>query len=167
MSKMAFGDKVDMANPIVVKEEQQIKVAKARPKPVYSRVVSVRLTITSGAAPDWVVSPVVASGLWLLGIRLRHGAKSPVGGYHCRCRFFTGTTIPRSASDLLSWDELLPIYDEAGKLTTWRIYDQEISLEWSMNVWLEGASRRFGVWAERDDAGDDRLHVSFEISEGG
>jgi len=163
---MAFGDKVDMAHPIVVKEEQQIKIAEARPIPTYSRQVSVHLTLTSGAAADYVVSEVVAAGLWLLGIRVYHGCQSPVGGLNCRARFFTGTTRISTAVQLLDWQEILPIVDEDGKRSYWRFYDQQIEFFWPMRIWLEGTSRRFGVWGQRADAGDDRLGVSFEISEG-
>ncbi len=152
---------------IVVPRNQQLAMAQAHPKPVYSRVVSLGLTV----APDdvWYIAYTgfLGTDLWLLSVDLWNTPRPVNPNNFTEVRMYVGTSTPRGYDDLSTWEPLLPLRVGMGAEASWLVDDGRLHMRWDMMKFFEGLPRRFGMTARRTTAiGYDVVNLSFQVSEG-
>ena len=141
-------------------------MAKAHPKPYYSRVVSIATDVIGDGEWRYVTTPPMGQSLWLLKIDVWRWPKSPDASKGTEFRIFGGSGAPGTVKELDRWEEVLPVLLD-GKRHLWRAYDGTDHYQWTMMRFFEGRPIRLAVSHMRAATfGNDVLYVSFEISEG-
>ena len=164
---MAFGDKVNMANPIVVKEEQQIRVAEQFPLLAYSRVFGLFCQLSAGVGnDDYAMSGPVGNRAWLLGVRCQFMPQALNEASGCLLYICYGQNPKAGAEEIATrWELVVECKGGAKKAIYWTVEPRELYLP--MKRLFTGQSLRFGVVAENlSDVVGLNVNVFFEVSEG-
>lgn len=151
---------------IKVPRNQQLAMAAAHPKPVYSRIVSCRLVVAFGAGAKFRVTHALGDRLWLLGVKVWLVPKPIDPTLSTDFKIITGSLKPGNSSEAYKWENVIPLYGSSDELRLWAAYDGRDYFEWKMMKFYEGRPRMFGIYAIRLGVGTDVLRVSFEVSEG-
>ena len=164
---MAFGDKVDMANPVVVKEEQQIKIAEARPIPAYSRLINLEAVVMAGSGNELIrLSSPLGNRIWLLSCTINIFANSingDVGGFW---RLFIHSGGGSITSEEASW-KLPSLISQFGVKPYFYYVGPAVVLPFNQKRFLEGNAIRLGLWAQNfADTQAFCINACLEISEG-
>ncbi len=151
----------------VVNRSQQLRVAGLRPESAYSRIVSLVVTVKGDGIVRYMVTPVVGQSVRLLGVKAICNPKAINAAQSTGFGMYAGSTRPGSVADVQAWETVLPLYDNNNVLVEWGFRDGMTELEWEFNKLYLGEARRFAITYARGPAwGDDRLIVSFHVSEG-
>jgi len=164
---MAFGNKVDMANPIVVKEEQQIKIGEARPIPAYSRLINLETVVAVGSGNELIrLSSPLGNRIWLLGCTVNifcSSMTSAVGGFWRLFIHHGGGVV---TSEDASWKSPALI-SQFGVKPYFYYVGPAVVLRFTQKRFLEGNAIRLGLWAQNfSDTTAFCVNACLEISEG-
>lgn len=150
----------------LLNRNQRIELGVQNPTSVYSRVVSCMCTPQGLAVIDYGYTIAVGQIVRLLSVRLFFLPVVPDTTKSVGFRVVTGTTEPRSAAEIYRWDAVLPLTWQGAGLDEWVHFHGRADYVWTMNQLYTGAGRRFGLWAQCNWLGLDKIYASFEISEG-
>lgn len=153
-----------MAVPINI--SQQVRKAGLAPKAIYSRVVSVSLAIEPDDTWHYVVTPVLAQFCWLLQVQVWYADKAVDRLQFTEIEFVTGLGEAVALADVLTWERILPIYQQSRAPYIWRNWDKQPNKSWPMMKPYGGSPRRMGILGRRHGTEADHVQCSFEISEG-
>lgn len=106
---------------------------------------SVEINALSGAS--YCYSRSVPERVILKNVKVYVSARAGGGIETSAFRIFTGSGEPKSAAEILQWQELVgPV--SPPTVPEWRFNGLNNSLSWDMNIFLEGPDRRFGLWCQ-------------------
>jgi hypothetical protein len=151
---------------IILNTSQQQLVGGQYPQSLYSRVVTVVMSVPAGPGAVYVYTPPVGQNVWLLGVRIWFDPKTVNQAKSTLFRILSGENIPKNAAEILGWDRIFPCSGLSGKDEPMAACDGVLFYEWTMRRHWTGLGRMFGLWAERGPLGMDEIMCSFEISEG-
>ena len=152
---------------VIVGRGQQEAIARAYPKPAYSRVINLTLQVPAGLGQeDFAISPAVGNRIWLLGVDLfimNMDVDVVCSGFI----YISTGTGPKAKAAVIAeqWDPIIRNY--GGPKPGFYYSGIRDKFHWDMMQFYEGSGRRFGAMAENLTAIKGwRAWISFEISEG-
>jgi len=150
----------------VVNRDQQVYTGGLAPKAAYSRIVSVRLIVSQVAGWQYVVTPVIGNKVWLLGLKVWSEQKAVDNGQLSYFEVYAGGGRDVVIADVINWERILPMVDNANILQHWQIMDGERGYDWQFQRLYVGEQRRFALVGFRVGQDISLLQASFHISEG-
>jgi len=153
--------------PVIKNTSQQVVAKAMKPKPAYSRVVSVSVHCDVLGTVGYNVTQPVGNNVWLSHVKVRVTPKAMSIVSGTAFYIYAGQGIPHNEASVASWQNVLPLIDPNRAPLPWTLYDSQELVEWDMNMLFKGENRRFGVRAMRvGGVAVDALFASFTISEG-
>lgn len=150
----------------IVNESQQVRAGAVYPISVYSRIVSVELTVAQGWGWTYVVTPIVGNRVWLLSAKVWTQVMVVNAAQGIHFNLWAGGPGDVSLADVTTWDRLMPKNDNMNMMMTWSITDGSLGFEWDLSRLFVGESRRFAMTGTRIGPDAALLQASFQIAEG-
>ncbi|MBA7480459.1 hypothetical protein ES707_15916 [subsurface metagenome] len=148
-------------------KSQPVRVGVLYPRGVYSRVASCAAFLKAPATTAYGHTFPVGIQTWLLGVKVWFAPHLWAGTDWVQFKVLTGTGTPGSYTEILSWDNVLPILYSGNTVGWWVRYETFEPYEWNMNQHFSGKGRRFGIAVEAGPPATPLWCLaSFEISEG-
>lgn len=152
---------------VIVGRNQQLAMAEAHPRPYYSRVLTLELSLAAGiGADDFNYTEKLGANLWLIGVDMWVTALALNGECGGFFQISTGTDPPKSAGEVcMGWKSLF-VHQGIKPYPAFKFFQQG-HMRFNMKRFWEGQPRRFGVYAANFSAAHGLFVVfAFEISEG-
>lgn len=150
----------------VVARNQQLEMARAHPKPSYSRVVMVSFDVVGGAGnKGFAFTDKFGQKLWLLNVQFWFRSKTVGTPCFVSWRVVTCVDEPKSYDQIIL--ELEPVMQMRYynlPYMGWRSEAEHFSFD--MMKFYEGQPRRFAIGVMNGSAPGLIVMASFEISEG-
>ncbi len=152
---------------IVVSRNQQREMERLHPKPAYSRVLTLELSVPAGiGAEDWNYTEKLGTDLWLLSVDMWVSSLTPGGLCGGFFQISTGfEKSPGSGDIVMEWESLFQ-HQGIKPYPAFKFVEKGHMRFTMMRFW-NGQPRRFGAYIGNFSDTDQIFGVvAFEISEG-
>lgn len=152
---------------IVVNKSQQVVKAGLRPRPAYSRVVSMVAIAKFQGNPAIGLSVAIGNAFIVLDVWVRVRWDVIDTTPELFFRLTTGIGVNPSIADVEHWEAIVPcIYEGAN--VSWIADQQLFDFHWSMDRRFAAEGRRLALWTNLVEGGAcvADVYASYRISEG-